>query len=321
MHRIDTHHHILPPRYMKAVGESAIAQTLVSGKAPRWTPAHSIEVMDRNGIETAVVSISAPGFSCASAEGAEELCRHCNEFAARMRQDYPGRFGSFASLPLPDVDLSLKEISYSLDQLKADGVCLLTNYNGLYLGDDLFELVFDELNRRGAVVYVHPTVMPFACLCSLPPASLEYPFDTTRAIANLIFKGTFIRYRNLRFIFSHAGGAITSVAERLSRLEARPDLKKGAPDGVAAELRRLYFDTALSANDLSLSGLLQITSTDKILFGSDFPHAPEATLATSVSYFSSLQCDPIDLIKIERENARRLMPNLLKGRVVEMLGT
>jgi 6-methylsalicylate decarboxylase len=306
-HRVDTQHHLLSPRYVAEVGADAIGRTLVSGQAPDWTPEHSLAAMDRHGIATAVVSVSAPGFPVADPAG---LCRHCNDYAAEMGARHPGRFGSFASLPLPDVHASLAEISRALDELGADGICLLTSYGGRYLGDPLFAPVMDELERRGAVVYVHPNEPPGAFLGGLPPASLEFPFDTTRAIANLLFTGTLLRTRSVRWIFSHAGGTVPFLAERLARLERRPDLKQHAPDGVFEELRRLHYDVALSAGPLTLGALLRFTGPDKVLFASDYPHAPEAAMAGSVEGLSKAELRPEDLALIERGNALRLMPRL-----------
>ena len=306
-HRIDTQHHLLPPDYVAAVGAGAIGRTLVSGQAPDWSPEHSIAAMDRHGIANAVVSISAPGFP---GDGAAALCRLCNDAAAAMMRDHPGRFGSFASLPLPDVAASLHEIGRSLDELGADGVCLLTSYEGRYLGDPAFAPVLAELARRRAVVYVHPNEPPGAHLLGLPPASLEFPFDTLRAIANLLFTGTLAAKRDIRWIFSHAGGGLPSLAERLARLERRPDLKRHVPDGVLAEIRRLHFDIALSAGPLTLGALLRLTTPDKVLFASDFPHAPEAAMADAVDGLARAGLAPGDLAMIERGNAVRLMPRL-----------
>lgn len=308
--RIDTHHHILPPRYMKAVGELAVARTLVSGKAPDWSPAHSLEAMDRNGIAVAVTSISAPGFACEDPAEVASLCRHCNEYAAEMRGAHPGRFGTFASLPLPDIDASLAEIAFSMDVLQSDGIGLLTNYAGIYLGDPQFEPIFEELDRRAAVVYVHPTESPGCALCGLPPATLEFPFDTTRAIANLLFTGTLARFGKIRYIFSHAGGAVPFLAERLSRLERRPDYAQHVPEGVITLLKRLHFDTALSANATAIAGLLRLTGIERILFGSDFPHAPEDTMAASLRGLADLDLTAEELAKIEGGNAARLLPHL-----------
>ena len=311
-HLIDTHHHFVPPFYLEAVGAAAVARTLVSGKAPEWTPRHSIDAMDRNGIETAVVSISAPGFQCDEGERADLCCR-CNDYAAKMRADFPGRFGSFAGLPLPDVDASLKEIDRSLGTLKADGICLLTSYGGRYLGDAQFAPVFEELNRRKAVVYVHPTE-GCACDIGLPPASLEFPFDTTRTIASLMFSGTFNRCRDITFIFSHAGGAMPFLAERLARLERRPDFKAHVPEGVIATLQRLHYDTALSAGPLAMNALMSLVPARQVVFGSDYPYAPEDTMTGTVRGLAALKLPDADLAAIERGNALRIMPWLEKER-------
>lgn len=306
-HRIDTQHHILPPRYVAEVGAEAIGRTLVSGTTPEWTPEHSLAAMDRHGIATAVVSVSAPGFPVHDPVG---LCRYCNDHAAEMARWHPGRFGSFASLPLPDVEAALAELRRALDGLGAHGVCLLASYDGHTLGDPLFAPVLDELERRGAVVYVHPNEPPGAPLVGLPPASLEFPFDTTRAIAHLLFTGAFARTRNVKWIFSHAGGAIPMLAERLARLERRPDLARHAPDGVLAELRRLHYDVALSAGPMTLAALLRLVGPDRALFASDYPHAPEPAMAGSVAGLAAAGLAPDDLALIERGNALRLMPRL-----------
>lgn len=308
--KIDTHHHILPPEYMRLVGEAPVARTLVSNRAPTWSPRHSLDVMDRHGIGIAVTSISAPGFVCAEADVAP-LCRACNEFAARMREEHRGRFGSFASLPLPDIDASLAEIGYALDVLHADGICLLTNYAGVYLGDVALDPILAELDRREAVVFVHPTEGPCACLNGLPPASLEFPFDTTRAIANLLYKGAFARFPNIRFIFSHAGGALPFLADRLARLERRPDFKTHVPDGALTYLTRLFYDTALSTSALTLKGLLAFAGERQILFGSDYPHAPEETTAGSIAGLAALDLEPGTRQRIARDNARALLPRLI----------
>jgi len=310
-HRIDVHHHFLPPDYVRAVGEEPIGSLLVSGKVPDWTPARSVEVMDRHGIACAVVSMSAPGLWFGDTDATRHLCRHCNEYAARMRADHPGRFGLFASLPLPDVDASLAEIAFALDVLKADGIGLLTSFGDRYPGDPAFAPVFDELNRRGAVVYFHPAAGACGqCLSDIPAATLEFPFDTTRAIVSLLFSGTLARCRNIKFIFSHAGGTLPFLADRIARLEARPAFKQHVPDGVIAELKRLNFDTALSANRYIFSALLQLIETDKILFGSDYPFAPEPTTTATVRGLGELGLAADVLAGIERDNALALMPAL-----------
>jgi predicted TIM-barrel fold metal-dependent hydrolase len=308
-HRIDVHHHILPPSYVRSVGDGRIGPLIVAGKTPEWTPQHSIEAMDRNGIEKAITSISAPGLWFGDTHITQALTRECNDYAAAMCSDHPGRFGVFASLPLPDIDASLREIAYALDDLKADGIGLLTNYDGKYPGDPSFAPVFDELNRRKAVVYFHPTEAPccHAHHLASPAATLEFPFDTTKAVTSLLFGGTFARCRDIRFIFSHAGGTIPFLAERIARLEVRPEFRESVPDGVIFELKRLFFDTALSANQLAFSALLKLVASEQVLFGSDYPFAPETTMAATVKGLANLGLAPEVLHAIERGNALRLL--------------
>jgi predicted TIM-barrel fold metal-dependent hydrolase len=308
-HRIDVHHHILPPDYVATVGDARIGPLILSGKTPEWTPEMSIAAMDRNGIATSITSISAPGLWFGDTDETRRLCRECNDYADRLRRDFPGRFGMFANLPLPDVDASLAEISYALDTLKADGIGLLTSYGDRYPGDAAFAPVFDELNRRGAIVYFHPTNAPCStCQPEIPAATLDFPFDTTRAIVSLLFGGTLARCRDIRFIFSHAGGTVPFLAERMARLEARPEFRTHVPEGVLYELKRLFFDTALSANPTTFSALLKLTSADKVLFGSDYPFAPEATMTATVNGLNQLGL-PADVLRaIEYENALAILP-------------
>jgi 6-methylsalicylate decarboxylase len=308
-HRIDVHHHILPPSYVRAVGDDRIGPLIVAGKTPEWTPRHSIDAMDRNGIEKAITSISSPGLWFGDVAITRALTRECNDYAAQIRNDHPGRFGVFASLPLPDIEGSLREIAYALDELKADGIGLLTNYDGKYPGDAAFASVFDELNRRKAVVYFHPTQAPccHAHALAIPAATLDFPFDTTKAVTSMLFSGTFARCRDVRFIFSHAGGTIPFLAERIARLEVRPEFRAQVPDGVMFELKRLFFDTALSANKLAFSALLQLVAPDKVLFGSDYPFAPETTMVATIKGLANLGLTPDVLRAIERDNALRLL--------------
>ena len=310
-HRIDVHHHILPPDYVEIVGDDRIGPLILAGRTPEWTPEMSIEAMDRNGIATAVTSISAPGLWFGDSEETIKLCRHCNEYASEIARAHPGRFGVFASLPLPDVEASLAEIDYALDTLKADGIGLLTSYGDRYPGDPAFAPVFDELDRRGAVVYFHPTNAPCSqCLPEIPAATLDFPFDTTRAIVSLLFGGTFARCQNIRFIFSHAGGAAPYLAERIARLAARPGFKEKVPNGVVPELQRLYYDTALSANWLAFRSLFELVAPEHVLFGSDYPFAPEATMTATVKGLIDMGLEDDVLRGIERDNALRLFPHM-----------
>ena len=307
---IDVHHHILPPAYLAAIGDRLGPQGLL-GPPPRWTPALSVEAMDRNGIAAAVTSISSPGVWFGEAEETGKLARLCNDFAANLKRDYPGRFGMFAVLPLPDIDASLREIEYALDVLKTDGFGLLTNYDGKYPGDAAFAPVFDELNRRKAVVYFHPTIAGYGrYFPEIPAPSLEFPFDTTRAITSLLYSGTLLRCRDIRFIFSHAGGTVPFLAERIARLIIRPEFRATAPDGVLAELARLHYDMALAANPLTFGPLRQLVGAHKILFGSDYPHAGEPTMTATVQGLGNLDLSEGELRAIHYENAQTLFPRL-----------
>ena len=313
-HRIDVHHHILPPDYVATVGDDRIGPLILAGRTPEWTPAMSVEAMDRNGIATAITSISAPGLWFGDNEESVRLARICNDYAASIRLDHPGRFGVFACLPLPDVEASLAEIAHALDTLKADGIGLLTSYGDRYPGDAAFQPVFDELNRRRAVVYFHPTNAPCSqCLPEIPAATLDFPFDTTRAVVSLLYSGTFARCRDIRFIFSHAGGTVPFLAERIARLGARPGFREAVPNGVLPELERLYYDTALSANWLAFRSLLELVTPDKVLFGSDYPFAPEATMTATVQGLIELGLDSDMLQGIERDNALALFPGIRAG--------
>ena len=316
---IDVQHHILPPDYVRLVGEEAIAGLIVSGRMPEWTPQASLDAMDRNGIELAVTSLSAPAFALDDEALAARIARYCNEYAADLCRRHPGRFGMFATLPMPHVDASLDEIAYSLDTLKAHGVCLLTNYDNRYLGEEDFAPVLSELARRQAVVFVHPADMAGARpLAHIPAATLEFPFDTTRAIVSMLFSGALTRCRHARFVFSHAGGTLPFLADRIARLQRRPDFSNKVPDGVVAELERLYFDTALSASKRIFGALRQIAASDRILFASDYPFAAEDTMTGSISGLAALGLEPEELGAIHRANALALMPDLLTGRAARL---
>jgi len=279
---IDVHHHILPPDYVTALGTRIGAQGL-TGSVPDWNPSMSIEAMDRNGIATAITSMSSPGIWFGDAEETRDLARYSNDYAADMAKDNPGRFGYFAVLPLPNIDASLQEIAYACDTLGAEGVGLLTTYDGRYPGDPEFAPVFEELNQRKATVFYHPTLSKgWDSLPEIPVPTLEFPFDTTRAVVNMLHEGVFQRYQDIRFIFVHAGGTIPFLAERINRLAVLPKFRANVPEGVRPVLKRLYFDVALSANPLCMSTATQVVDSRKLFFGSDFPHAGEPTMTATV---------------------------------------
>ncbi len=229
----------------------------------------------------------------------------------------PGRFGAFAVLPLPDVDASLAELEHAIDDLKLDGVGLLTHYHGVYLGDLSLEPLFVEIDRRGVPVFVHPTVPPSKDqpTFGLPPSLYEFTFDTTRAVANLLYTGTLDRHPSMRWILSHGGGTIPYLAKRLTYgpvINSR--LSERAPKNIIAALRSLYYDIALTANDFALPSLRALLAPSQILFGSDFPFMPEWQMAETVDTLNSYEGfeeDERDLIRCG--NARKLFPRLARA--------
>jgi len=309
---IDVHHHILPPAYMAVARERVIAQG--QGYLPepvlKWTPDNSLFEMDQNGVATAIVSISTPGIWFENVMAARTLARQCNEYSARLVSDHPERFGFFAAVPLPDTEGSLREIAYALDVLKADGIGLMTSYGDKWPGDPAYVHVFEELNRRKAVVYVHPTA-PNCCrdlVPHVPYVMTELPHDTTRAVTSLLFSGSFARFRNIRFIFSHAGGTLPMVAGRIARQgSAVKELSEKVPNGVEYELKRLYYEIAGSANRPAMSALMNLVPMTQIVFGSDYPWGRTSANADGLN---NLGLADADLRAIERQNAVALFPRL-----------
>jgi predicted TIM-barrel fold metal-dependent hydrolase len=302
-HRVDVHHHYIPPFHA-----DFLASRTDRGRTPPWSVALSLEDMDRNGIATAIASVAQPGVWFGDVAEGRRLARECNEWGARMVRDHPGRFGLFAAIPLPDTEGSLSEIDYALDVLKADGIGLFTSYRDKYLGDPSFAPVFDELNRRKAVVYTHP-IVPDCCKAlvpGVPPSTIEFATDTTRTIAGLIFSGTTLRCPDIRFIFSHSGGTLPFLTARFERLN--DERKDGRlPDGPLPELRKLYYEVAQGNTPGQLAALTQLASLPHVLFGTDFPFRPGAE---AVAGLAAYKFAPADLGAIERENALALLPRL-----------
>ncbi|HUR34603.1 MAG TPA: amidohydrolase family protein [Vicinamibacterales bacterium] len=306
---IDMHHHFAPPAWVNDVR----GRPLLQPANTRWTPEQSIEDMDRGGVAAAMVSITNPGLWFGDPAQSRRLARACNEYGAKLVQDHPTRFGLFAALPLPDADAALQEMAYACDTLKADGIGLYTSYGGMWLGNPAFRPVMEELNRRKAVVTVHPTAADCCRNLSyapgIGPGTIEYGTDTTRAILGVAFSGDATRFPDIRFIWSHAGGSAPFLAGRIDG--ASGNAREALPNGFIAAATRFYYDTAGAANRGALSSLLQLVTPAQIVFGTDFP--PGGTSAAVAQALGEVGLfNAADLQAIGRDNAVRLVPRLAR---------
>jgi len=304
-HRIDVHHHLMYPGYLDEVGGRRAGSTF------KWSPEMSLEDMDKSGIAVSVLSLIQPSAVSAEVEKGRRIARLSNEYGAQLTRDHKGRFASFATLPLLDTEGALKEIGYALDTLKAEGIGLMTSYQDKYLGDASFAPIWEELNRRKAVIYTHP-LSPDCCRnikSEVPPAVVEYATDTTRAIASLVFSGTAARYPDIRWIFSHSGGTMPFLLSRFTRHEVdmKEKAKERVPKGVMYELKKFHYDTAQGNHAGALAALMKIVTPSQVLYGTDFPFRDGAE---EIEGLAAFRFNPRDLRAIERENALKLLPTL-----------
>ena len=310
---IDVHSHIIPPFYL-AENRDRIAGSRggeISRAWLEWSPQQSLAAMEEHGVETSMLSLSTPGVWFGNAEEARKLARRVNEYGAELARSHPGRFGLFAAIPLPDTEGSLREIEYAFDVLKADGIGLLTSYGDKWLGDGAYRVVLEELNRRKALVFVHPTT-PTCCRTLMPGIATimaEVPQDTTRTIVSLLFSGTLTRLKDIRFVFCHAGGTMPVMAARLTQYGPK-NLAEVLPQGVEYELKRLYYDIAVSGYRPAVAALTGIIPMSQILYGSDFPYRP---LGESADTMGQLGLSESDLAAISHGNALGLLPRLKAG--------
>ena len=311
-YRIDTHFHFFPPAYLEPLAQwgKRVGFGGLLGPHRDWTKDKALAAMDRNAVATGVLSISTPGVYFGDHAEACAMARLCNEYAAAMARDHPGRFGLFAAMPMPDVDGTLAEIAYALDVLKADGIGLMTSYGDTWPGDPRYAPVFEELDRRKAVVYFHP-LAPDCCGATVPGVSaspLEYPYDTARAALSLLINGTFARHGNIRWLFSHAGAAIPVLAGRIANVvKHRKDVATIAPNGAEAMLQTLHYDTANSTTAPTMAALRAFVPATNILFGSDYPYF---SFEENVEGIDALALTTAERRAIERDNALRLLPRL-----------
>lgn len=303
-HRIDVHSHITPPSYSSDLG----AKHLLSAPVLGWTLAKFIEEMDEGGVATSITSLAPPGVWTGDDAIARGIARSCNDYAARLVADHPGRFGMFGTLPIPDIEGTLHEIEYALDVLKADGVAMFTNSGDKWLGDPFYTPVFEELNRRKAVVFTHPRSAT-CCKNVLPginDSNIEYGTDTTRAIVQIVANGVSTRFPDVRMIFPHAGGTMPFLSGRFVKLVQTPEFAQRLPQGFMAEAKKFYYDVAQSANPAAMAALLKVMPVSQIVFGTDYPFDNAAETAQGLKACGLFNSK--DLRAIDRENALRLLP-------------
>jgi 6-methylsalicylate decarboxylase len=303
-HRIDVHHHISPPAWVDALKRMKKDTPPVTN----WSVQKTIEDMDAGGVATAMTSPTTPQLAGLDAPTAAGVAKESNEWAKKLEADHAGRFGTWAMLPLPHIDESLKAIEYAFDTLKVDGVGIMTSYGDKWLGYEEFEPVWQELNRRKAIVYTHPTSAN--CCVNLvrgvDEAYIEFGTDTTRSIFSMIFSGFAGKYPDINWIWSHGGGSITSFYERFTvqALMRPPYKEKFTRDQVEKQIQRFYYDTAAIPNDVTLSALAKMVPASQILYGTDFPYRRAAEYTKPLAEFFKAE----DLKAIDRENALRLVP-------------
>ena len=312
---IDVHHHILPDIFWRATND---AHSPVGGIVPApWSKESALSYMDDAGIDVAITSISTPGVHMGDDAAASDLALRVNELSAELVRERPHRFGGYAALPLPDVDGALRALEYGLDTLKLDGVVLFSNARGIYLGDARFKPLFDELERRAAVVFVHPTSSPDAAArgLGLPDSLIDFTADTTRAAAQMHYHNVFARTPNVKYIFSHAGGTIPFLAARFSVVDEMNVIPGAEERGTAADtLRRLYWDTALSWRPPVLRMLRSVAGMSQVLFGSDYPYLRrDLAVGCRHDVETSPELDGKESSTVLAGNALKLFPRLAEA--------
>ena len=330
-HRIDIHYHIIPEPYVRALANRGITgSTFV--KFPKWTPEKALKQMDANSVETAITSLSTPGVWFGDVSLATELSRLCNEFQAQMMANYPGRFGSLACLPLPDMEGALAEMEYALDALELDGVVLLSDTDGRYLGHPDYEELFAELNRRQAVVFIHPHDDPRRTRrYEIFSPLLEWPIHTTRAAVDLLYTGRLARFPNIRYVLAHGGGTVPFLAHRIAAGsgnggregafgQSAESLSDGGSHGTLGLLQKLFYDTA-GPGEAHLAALQEFIGPSQVMFGTDGGWTPPVQTAQTIKELLAYDgFNEQQLLEIERENAINLFPRLADSAVPQESG-
>ena len=314
-YRIDVHQHVTPDVY-----KSALESIGIKGSGERAWPELTIDAqiaaMEQNGIAAAIVSIASPGTYFGDVDFTRRLVRESNDALARVAADHPGRFGAVGLVSLPDVGAAIADLAYALDELKLDGILLLTHVGDRYLGEADHAEFYAELDRRAAVVIIHPVRPKLTGMAqfSFPDGYTELAFETTRAIANLLFTGTIAKYPRIRWVMPHGGGVTPFLVFRLRGMDDLPKVRERIPDGVAAYLKRLHYDVAQATAPAPLRALMEVADPSRVMFGTDFPFARNANvLEQSVAAIAAF--DGFDAAlrrKVERDNALALFPRLAR---------
>jgi predicted TIM-barrel fold metal-dependent hydrolase len=307
--RIDVHFHHIPPFYREAVYAAGRGPAI--GRYPDWTPEIALDVMDAHGIEVALTSLAQPGVGFGTPASAQALARRCNDYAAELMARWPTRFGAFATVPMASMDGARDEIAHALDVLGFDGVSLFASYGEKFLGDRELDALLEMLDARGAVVFVHPGLHPSSKDLDLPWPGfmMEYLFDTTRAVVNLVFSGAIERFPRIRFILPHAGGLVPYFAWRLSVSPMiDPRLPQLSRDQVLAGLAHFWYDNALSPGEQTFGALDHVARPERIVFGTDFPFANPGVIAQAVRTHESGFLSGERRFAIDRANALALFP-------------
>lgn len=305
--RIDVHHHHRLPQSGSGGGRGD-GKGKGGGKGPAWSPEASLEQMEKYGIDVSLVSLTQQAdLLYDGTEKGRDFARAINDFGGKMMHDYPKKFGLLASLPLPQVDATLKEIEYAYDTLHADGVGVYTSIGTKYLGDPSMAPIFEELNRRKAKIFIHP--VPPVCCHNLVPGIIDFAteldFDMTRTITSLLVNGTLARNRDLTFICAHSGGTLPVLAGRIQDRFPKDKIATMAPLGVIPELQRLHFEIAHAAFPYPLAALLKFVPPSQIMFGTDYPAEP---IASTVGPFEASGLPAETMRTINRGTAERLFP-------------
>ena len=314
---VDVHAHFLTPRYVAAAKAAGHERPDGMPGWPDWDERTHLELMDRWGVGVSMLSISSPGVHFGDEAEARALARHVNETGAEIRGRNPGRFGHFASLPLPDVEGSLAEAAYALDELGSDGLAVETSAGGVYLGHPDFDPLYAELDRRGAVVFVHPTSPPHAEQIALgrPRPMLEFIFDSTRAASDLLFNGVFGRYPNIEWIFPHGGGTLPLLAQRMEMFRLAFGYGADVDIPVPEQLGRLWYDIAGTPFPHQVPALTAAFGRERVLYGSDFCWTPGFGVDAQLASIDAAEQPSADLTwrALTSGNAGRLFPRLTKG--------